>query len=112
MTALPCDLVWATTWMAEANQWIAPKLGLPPLPVVEWPQVRVPAAEGVHWKTGYLVEWAAGRPFCWIDDEITDADRTWVAAHGTGSALLHRVDPRIGLRDEDFEVLAEWLRTQ
>ncbi|MFE7395081.1 hypothetical protein ACFU9K_49270, partial [Streptomyces sp. NPDC057582] len=24
LTALPCDLVWATTWMADANACIAP----------------------------------------------------------------------------------------
>lgn len=74
--------------------------------------MREPAARGVHWKTGHLVQWAVGRPFCWIDDEITDADRAWVAAHGTGRALLHRVDPCTGLGDEDFDVLARWLGSQ
>jgi hypothetical protein len=29
LTALPFDLVWATTWAAEANEWIAPHIGLP-----------------------------------------------------------------------------------
>ncbi len=52
---------------------------------------------------------AAGRPFVWVDDEITGADRAWVAAHHSGRALLHRVDPRDGLTDTDFEALAEWL---
>ncbi|MEU7554337.1 hypothetical protein AB0B01_18700 [Streptomyces sp. NPDC044571] len=68
LAALPCALVWATTWRA------------------------------------------AGRPFAWIDDEITDADRWWVAAHHPGPALLHRVDPAFGLTDADFTVLAAWLR--
>ena len=31
LTALGCDLVWATTWMAEANESIAPRIGLPSL---------------------------------------------------------------------------------
>jgi hypothetical protein len=34
LMALPCDLVWATTWMADANDEIAPLIGLPELPVV------------------------------------------------------------------------------
>lgn len=37
LAALPCDLVWATTWMADANEWIAPRIGLPQLAVVAWP---------------------------------------------------------------------------
>ncbi|MEU2660897.1 amidohydrolase family protein, partial [Streptomyces sp. NPDC007325] len=31
----------------------------------------------------------------WIDDELTDRDRAWVAAHHPGRALLLRVDARI-----------------
>ncbi|MGW4520279.1 hypothetical protein [Amycolatopsis sp. NPDC004378] len=34
---------------------------------------------GPHWKTRPIVEHAAGRPFAWVDDETTDADRSWVA---------------------------------
>ncbi|TQM80345.1 hypothetical protein FHX81_2673 [Saccharothrix saharensis] len=36
--ALPCDLVRATTWPEDANESVAPLLGLPPLPVVPWPE--------------------------------------------------------------------------
>jgi hypothetical protein len=63
----------------------------------------------VHWKTRGLVKWAAGRSFVWVDDEIADADRTWVSEHHRGQALLHRVDPRCGLADSDFIVIADWL---
>ncbi|WKK24462.1 HAD domain-containing protein [Streptomyces olivoreticuli] len=111
LTALPCELVWATTWMSEANECVAPRLGLPELPVVVWPE---PSDEdewdGLHWKTRALLAWADGRPFAWVDDEITEADRAWVAAHHPGRALLHRVDPRQGLTDGDFTALDEWLR--
>ena len=48
-----------------------------------------------------LVDWTAGRPFIWVDDEITDADRSWVTTHHDGRALLHHVDPRHGLTDAD-----------
>ncbi|MFF9909209.1 HAD domain-containing protein [Streptomyces sp. NPDC013457] len=113
LAALPCTLVWATTWMDDANDAVAPRLGLPPLPVVEWPEPSVEdeCAErnGLHWKTRALVHWAAGRPFVWVDDEIGDRDRAWVAAHHQGDALLHRVDPRRGLTEADFAVLDGWL---
>ncbi|MEU9032202.1 HAD domain-containing protein [Streptomyces sp. NPDC048383] len=112
LLTLPCDPVWATTWVEEANETVAPILGLPRLPVVEWPE---PAADegrdGLHWKTRPLLAWAGDRAFAWFDDEIAPADRTWVAAHHPQPTFLHRVDPRTGLRDPDFEALAHWLTT-
>jgi hypothetical protein len=107
LSALPCDLVWATTWMTDANDVIAPLLGLPELPVVDWPDSDEDGP--VHWKTRTLIAWAAGRSFVWVDDEITDADRAWVSAHHHGHALLQRVDPRRGLTDADFVDIADWL---
>ncbi|MFD5827767.1 HAD domain-containing protein [Lentzea sp. NPDC060358] len=114
LAALPCELVWATTWMAEANAEIAPRLGLPDLRIADW--ADDPAAEeadarrGLHWKTRGLVALAGGRPFAWVDDEIGEADRAWVAQHH-GRALLHRVDPRLGLTDADYVALDTWLRS-
>jgi hypothetical protein len=108
LAALPCELVWATTWQDDANEYLAPLLGLPVLPVVEWAD-ELPEVPGLHWKTQGLVAWAAGRAFAWVDDEIADEDREWVAAHHPGGALLHRVDPKVGLVDFDYRVLASWL---
>nr|WP_244167089.1 HAD domain-containing protein [Micromonospora marina] len=108
LAALSCELVWATTWMAEANEVLAPRLGLPQLPIVDWPDDDDDDGR-LHWKTRHLVEWAAGRRFVWVDDEITDFDRTWVAAHHSAPALLHRVDPRRGLTDADYDAIEEWL---
>ncbi|MEH0845539.1 HAD domain-containing protein [Micromonospora sp. CPCC 205711] len=107
LAALPCDLVWATTWMSDANDVLAPLLGLPALPVVDWPDSDEDGA--LHWKTRGLVGWAQGRPFVWVDDEISPTDRVWVSAHHHGPALLHRVDPRHGLRERDFTVIKDWL---
>ncbi|MFJ9521200.1 HAD domain-containing protein [Kitasatospora sp. NPDC101801] len=111
LLALPCELVWATTWMAEANECVASWLGLPELPVVSWPEPSEEEPAGLHWKTATLVERAAGRPFVWVDDELTDADRAWVAARHPGPALLHRVDARCGLTTADFVAVDAWLRS-
>ncbi len=114
LAELPCDLVWATTWMTDANECIAPLIGLPPLVVVVWPEPSSTDEQdernGLHWKTRALVDWAAGRPFAWVDDEITNTDRAWVSENHRGDALLHRVDPRHGLADADYATLNEWLR--
>ncbi|MEU0678936.1 HAD domain-containing protein [Streptomyces albogriseolus] len=111
LLALGCSLVWATTWMEEANEVVAPRLGLPSLPVLDWPEADEPGLRGLHWKTRPLVERAGGRPFVWVDDEIGAVDRQWVAAAHPGPALLHRVDPARGLQDSDFRTLTDWLAT-
>ncbi|MCF3122332.1 hypothetical protein IPZ68_21880 [Streptomyces arenae] len=108
LRALPCVLMWATAWMHDANEVIAPLLGLPDLPVVDLPEES--AAGELHWKTRALVELAAGRAFVWVDDEITERDRAWVEAHHRGHALLHRVEPMTGLCEGDLAVVDGWLR--
>ncbi|MFC9292819.1 HAD domain-containing protein [Streptomyces sp. NPDC057011] len=113
LAALPCELVWATTWEDEANECIAPRLGLPQLPLVAWPEPSDEDGQGgVHWKTPALLAHAAGRDFVWVDDEITGADRAWVAARHPGRALLHRVDPGRGLTEADFGALWAWCGRQ
>ncbi|MFD9206729.1 HAD domain-containing protein [Streptomyces sioyaensis] len=113
LAALPCELVWATTWMNGANEYLAPLLGLPELPVLSWPESAADEERdlraGLHWKTRPLVDRAAGRAFAWVDDEINDRDRAWVAAHHGPRALLLRVDPQYGLTDADFHLLHDWL---
>ncbi|RFU36845.1 hypothetical protein DZF91_35985 [Actinomadura logoneensis] len=111
LLSLPCELVWATTWMTDANDLISPRLGLPPLPVVEWPE---PSAlddqdKGLHWKTRHLVTWAAGRAFAWIDDELTATDQAWVDQRHPAPALLYRVEAQKGLQPPDLAALHQWL---
>lgn len=113
LAALPCEVVWATTWMDDANECISPLLGLQRLAVVAWPEPTEiddqDERDGLHWKTRTLVDWAAGRPFVWVDDEVTETDRAWIASHHGGRALVHRVDARLGLTDRDYAILATWL---
>ncbi|HET6356798.1 HAD domain-containing protein [Streptomyces sp.] len=102
------ELVWATTWKGEANEWIGPHLGLPELPFIDWPQMHGKAPRGTFWKTQYILEYAAGRPFAWVDDDITDLDREWVDQHHLAAALLLRINEGIGLTRPDFDALADW----
>jgi hypothetical protein len=95
--------------MGDANECIAPRLGLPQLPVLDWPDPSDDDESGaLHWKTRPLLAWAAGRPFAWVDDEITDADRAWAATHHPGLSLLRRIDPSFGLQPNDFTTLSAW----
>jgi hypothetical protein len=107
-------LEWASMWGPEANEWIGPLIGLPELPHVDFwaddphPEKGGRGEDGIFWKTPLIVAYAAGRPFAWVDDEIHDADREYIAAHHTGPALPHYVSPRLGLLEPDFLALAEW----
>ncbi|MCW7943216.1 hypothetical protein AAW14_14495 [Streptomyces hygroscopicus] len=106
------ELCWASTWMDAANRWIGPVIGLPELPYVDFgPGLFALRPDGVHWKTEAIVAHAHGRPFAWVDDEQSLADEAYVTAHHPGPALLHHVDPRVGLREEDFAALAEFTAT-
>ncbi|PSM44416.1 hypothetical protein C6Y14_05095 [Streptomyces dioscori] len=126
LLALGCELVWATTWLDDANEVVAPRIGLPVLPVVRWPDASADASSptaadegprglhglhGLHWKTRHIVDWAGRRPFIWVDDEIGAMDRLWVDAQRREPSLLHRVDPGEGLGDADFAALTDWIRT-
>lgn len=110
LLALPYTLVWATTWEHDANTMIGPVVGLPELPVVELPHWSG-TEDGLCFKTAALVEYAAGRPFAWVDDMITDRDVDWVRRRHPAPALLYRIDPRVGLLDTDFRSLRDWPAT-
>jgi hypothetical protein len=110
LLALPAQLVWATSWEDDANTWIGPRIGLPELPVVAWPEdLNASAPPELCWKTPTLLEYAAGRPFAVVDDDITDADQLYADARCDAPMLFHRVDPAKGLTEQDFAVLADWL---
>ncbi|MFD7793598.1 hypothetical protein [Streptomyces sp. NPDC059759] len=111
LLTLPFDLVWATTWEHDANEWIGWRIGLPReqnLPVIEFGDQFIERPDGTYVKTWKVVEYAAGRPFAWVDDQVDDVDREYVAKHHDGPALLHWIDPARGLTDDDFALLADW----
>ncbi|MFI6603973.1 HAD domain-containing protein [Nonomuraea sp. NPDC050536] len=95
------QLVWATTWEEHANEWIAPRLGLPELPVI-------PLAPGP--KSPSVADYVRGRPFVWFDDQVWEADEEYLRDHqGVGEFLLVPVDPWRGLTRRHLAMAAEWL---
>lgn len=119
LLSLPYDLVWATTWEAEANTYIGSVIGLPELPYVRfnrrpapWPGMpdrtetdTLPGPDGTFFKTAQLVQYASGRHFVWVDDDATAVDERWIAGNHPGFGRIYHVNPRTGLVDDDFSRL-------
>ena len=109
-------IVWATTWEDEANRLISPRIGLADdLEIVAWdPDYVHKPYDRVYFKTSQIVAHAAGRPFIWFDDEVTQADRDYVAVHHNGDAQLEYIDSRLGIRYPDLgsaeNALYSWRR--
>jgi hypothetical protein len=95
------QLVWASGWEHEANRLIGPILGLPPLPVIEFPR----DAAGRFTKFPTIQRMVADKPLIWIDDELTAEVYTW-ATHRPAPTLLIDADPAIGLTHETVAVIA------
>jgi hypothetical protein len=97
--------------MDDANEVIAPLLGLPRLPVADLPDYSGDLGDDrLQWKTKALVRIAEGRPFVWVDDVIGHADRWWVELEHPGAALLHKVDSAVGVTVADLAAIAGWVR--
>ncbi|WP_248958634.1 HAD domain-containing protein [Sphaerisporangium perillae] len=103
------ELAWATTWEHHANEQIAPRIGLPALPVIKVnsdPGTRA----GEHFKTRHVAEYVAGRPFVWFDDSLGAADWHYLKDHpGVDEFLLVDVDPRTGLTEGHLARARDWL---
>jgi len=103
------ELVWATTWEDAANEWIAPRLGLPRLPVVPLGPL-LPSRIGEMPKTPYVADYVRGRPFVWFDDHLGRADEDYLRAHqGVGDFLLVHIEPERGLTSEHLAQAYRWL---
>lgn len=107
---LDADLVWATTWEHDANKFIAPEIGLPELPVIEF------GFKAERWKFTGVLEYTAGRPFVWLDDDFRHFphELLWFEAERAKdpeSYRLHFVDPRIGITDLDLTKIERWYRS-
>lgn len=97
------ELVWATHWNELANDHVAPLITLPSLPVIQtsaYPQLKAPA----------LIEWSAGRPLVWFEDEPREAEAASRLATERSQPFLGVIaDPAVGLTVEHVDRAREWL---
>jgi len=100
------ELVWATSWEHHANSLVAPLLGLPHLPVIEFSR-RIPADTP---KLPDVQAFVGSRPCAWIDDTLyLDAFR-W-AEERKAETLLIKPLPSIGLTPEHAQQLEDYGRS-
>lgn len=103
------ELVWATSWGELANTWIGPRLDLPVLPVIEFPN----QAPGFGWspKVGPLRRYAGDRPLAWLEDTLGGREPGWAQdrSHHDGiPTLVVRVDPGLGLQLAHIDQVLTW----
>jgi len=96
------DVCWATGWNDNANELLAPLLGLAAFPVVRMPVPFRPAE-----KVARIAAHAGQRPAAWIDDIHTPEAYAW-ASERTAPTLLVTTDPAIGLTRESIERVLAW----
>jgi hypothetical protein len=90
-----CDLfhiVWATGWEHDAPRLIAPILGLPAFPVIEFAR----DAAGLFEKLPALARAVPDRPVVWIDDQLSPEAHAWAVIRPQPTLLLE-ADPAYGL---------------
>lgn len=104
------ELAWATAWEHEANQLLAPLLGLKQLRVVPMVDLSYPA-DGGHWKRNAVEGFLAAepeRPVAWVDDEFNQADHAWAQRQ---QVYLLACDPETGITQAQIKELLDWART-
>ena len=99
------DLVWATTWEDLANRMIAPALGIPALPAIEFDMARhLPTS-----KLPSVIAWVGNRPCAWIDDDLHHDADTWAAGRSVPTLLVH-VDMTEGMERRHVDQLLTWAK--
>lgn len=106
------ELVWASYWCDQANEWISPRIGLPRLPFVPIPSPPLDAGVSLGgWKVRKVAEWAGAAPFVWFEDEfdVPELLAEEAGRSGLDEHLLIPVDPFVGLTEEHLNLAREWL---
>jgi hypothetical protein len=106
------QLVWATTWEAQANEMIGPAMGLPELPYVAF---GAQPGSLQDWKFGAVSVYAGGRPLAWFDDDFNTPGHQPALARfylrrESAPTMLRNVSPHVGLTADDVHVVREWVR--
>lgn len=105
----PC---WATSWGAEANLLIAPRVGMPHFPHVDLgtPDISTPHPRGYLWKRDPVADWLGNAPVAWIDDDFAPPDYDWAAERTWRGVptLLIQPDPYAGLCRHHIAAIRLW----
>jgi len=101
------DLVWASGWENQANEFLCDILGLPELPFLSFDgRARFGTAD---WKLMPLEEYGRGRPLAWIDDSFDDTCDLW-ARQRDEPTLLIPTESRVGIEQVQVEALIAWAK--
>lgn len=96
------DLVWATTWEADANAPIAPLIGAPDdLPYISFTDRD---ADDWTWKLPAVDAFVGDRPVAWLDDDPGEGADAWAAQRPVATRLLIP-DRHLGWRWDEYERL-------
>lgn len=113
LTNLGAEIIWATMWEHDANEWIGPHIGLPKLEVIEWPDRQRYDPRNLHYKTKTIGTWMnenrPGIEFTWIDDEVTKRDLKYLNEECYGLASTMQISPKFGIRSDDIQMLEYWM---
>lgn len=112
------DLVWTTTWNDHANDLVSPRVGLPTnLPVLHVDSYNDSyrsdlagnaGLRKVFYKSWFVKNYVKDLPFLWLDDDHTDYDTDYLSCFTTAPFKLYKVDPKVGLTDDDFTNIRNW----
>lgn len=94
------DVWWLTSWREQAPELVGPLLGLPEWNWASYTDRKVDAIVAmIHDRS---------RPFVWIDDEISVADRLTLEDLDSDQPLVAPT-PRTGLRPSQVAAVADWV---
>ncbi|MCR6489834.1 hypothetical protein M8542_44185 [Amycolatopsis sp. OK19-0408] len=106
------ELVWATSWGVRAAEWIAPRLGLPEMAVIDVPNDG--PAFGWSPKVRPIREWVADRPVAWLDDQFGGKEYGWAEYRREDDGIptvIVSVGPALGLQRQHIDDVIVWLDT-
>ncbi|ONI71153.1 hypothetical protein ALI144C_52510 [Actinosynnema sp. ALI-1.44] len=105
------ELAWATSWGVRAADWIAPRLELPEMPVIEVPNAG--PAFGWSAKVGPILQWVANRPLAWLDDQYGGKEYGWAEDRRDDGipTLIVSVGAGRGLTRQHVDDVITWLAT-
>lgn len=102
------NVVWATTWESAANDYIAPILGIEPLPLgvsTETTGGRM-SEDSSMWKARALAPTRA--PLVWVDDLNDRYRRKW-GGRGHPAKLVVTTDERVGLTQSQMDRIDQFV---